>query len=216
MAEQDYFRSALSNFTYEAANGGAIRHLADLGYTVKQIREKLTFPTSWERLQRAVWDRLLDTGVLLLEEPGSGRERVKAAYVVDHDKYGRTSFRLASAPSKEADRKPVLWRERTFEGDSGKGLAGYLAEKCRTNGEEASYISCDFGLQSRREESEFRAAMEILNAGERDYILGLPWENRRCYHRLDQRMREIAVRLYESGRYHGNCYFLKSEERVKL
>ena len=49
MAEQEYFKNALSDFTYEAASGGAIRHLADLGYTVKQICEQLSFPTAISR-----------------------------------------------------------------------------------------------------------------------------------------------------------------------
>ena len=44
MSEQDFFKSALSNFTHEAASGGAIRHLADLGYTVDWITRELTFP----------------------------------------------------------------------------------------------------------------------------------------------------------------------------
>lgn len=37
------FQSALSDFTYDVACGGAIRHLADLGYTVHQITERLDF-----------------------------------------------------------------------------------------------------------------------------------------------------------------------------
>lgn len=40
MAVKDYFQNALSNFTHEVASGGAIRHLAEPGYTVKQITEK--------------------------------------------------------------------------------------------------------------------------------------------------------------------------------
>lgn len=40
MAEKDYFQNGLSNFTHEVASGGAIRHLAEPGYTVKQITEK--------------------------------------------------------------------------------------------------------------------------------------------------------------------------------
>ena len=91
MAEQEYFKSALSDFTYEAASGGAIRHLADLGYTVKQISGQLSFPTPFARVQKTVWQRLLDTGVLLMEEPGSGQglNRGKAGYTMERDKYGR-------------------------------------------------------------------------------------------------------------------------------
>lgn len=42
MEEQKYFKQAISNFTYEAACGGAIRHLADLGYSVRKIMEQLS------------------------------------------------------------------------------------------------------------------------------------------------------------------------------
>lgn len=103
MAEQDFFRNALSDFTFETASGGAIRHLADLGYTVKQISEKLTYPTPYERVRSAVWHQLLDTKVVLTQEPGSGKEQGKAEYTMERDKYGRTTFRLA--PS---DRKSVV------------------------------------------------------------------------------------------------------------
>ena len=46
--------------------------------------------------------------------------------------------------------------------------------------------------------------------------MGLPWEEKICYHRLDARMREIVVRLYENGWYEGACYFLKTKERVSV
>ena len=34
--EQDYFNEALSNFMFDMASGGAIRHLADRGYRARQ------------------------------------------------------------------------------------------------------------------------------------------------------------------------------------
>ena len=58
-----YFQKALSDFTYNAASGGAIRHLTDVGYTVKQIMEELAFPTPYERVQKGVWERLIETGI---------------------------------------------------------------------------------------------------------------------------------------------------------
>ena len=71
--EQTYFQKALSDFVYDMASGGAIRHLADLGYTVRQIQEKLDFPTPYERIQRTVWKHLLDTGVIFPESPKHGK-----------------------------------------------------------------------------------------------------------------------------------------------
>lgn len=218
MSQQDYFKNALANFTHEAASGGAIRHLTDLGYTVDQIASKLSFPTPRERVRKEVWERLLDTGVVLLEEPGNGKRREKAVYVEEQDPYGRISFRRVAEAG--GSQKPVLWKERHFRGDeSGKQsecrcLAEYLAEKCAKNGEDKSYCSCSFGCQLREDVAGFEAAIEALDGRQREYIQGLPWERKTCYHRLDLRMREIVVTLYEQEKYSGVFYFLKTEEKV--
>lgn len=230
MSEQEYFKSALSDFTYEAASGGAIRHLADLGYTVKQICEQLSFPTPYARVQKTVWQHLTGTGVVLTEEPGSGRDRRrgKAEYAVEHDKYGRTSFRLISP--KEEEGGQICWKERRFgesadsssagnagakirSAEDGRKLAAYLSGKCRENDGEA-YISCRIGLMLKRDPVEYEAAAELLNERQREYLSGLLWEEKVCYHRLDQRMQEIAVRLYAAGKLRESCYFMKSGERV--
>lgn len=214
MSEQDYFRNALSDFTYEAASGGAIRHLADLGYTARQIADKLTYPTPYERVRKTVWQQLIDTQVVLTEEPGNGKQREKADYKVVHDKYGRTSFRMETAARYSSE--PIRWKERRYNEETCGGLAVYLADRCSANGEDRSYISCDFGLHDNREDGRFEAAMKCLNERQREYISGLLWENRICYHRLDKRMREIMVKLYTDGCYHGYCYFMKQEEKVEI
>ena len=48
--------------------------MADLGYNVDQIAKRITFPTPFGRVCRQVWERLLDTGVMLWEEPGNGNQ----------------------------------------------------------------------------------------------------------------------------------------------
>lgn len=214
MSEQDFFRNALSDFTFEAASGGAIRHLADLGYTVRQISEKLTYPTPYERVRGAVWQRLLDTKVVLTQKPGSGKEQTKAEYTIEHDKYGRTSFRLARTGEKDAE--VIHWKERTYRRETDGNLAEYLAGLCERSGCESAYLSLEFGVWQRSDTEKFAAAMQALNERQREYITGLPWENRVCYHRLDQRMREIAVRLYEAGLYQGACFLLKTAETVRI
>ena len=214
MSEQEYFKSALSDFTHEAASGGAIRHLADLGYTARQITERLTYPTPYERVRKTVWKHLIDTGIVLTQEPGSGGQRGKATYTVTHGKYGRASFRLEQAPV--GDSEPIHWKERSYSEDKYGGLAVYLADKCSECGENQAYISCDFGLQSRRNQEKFNTAMQVLNERQREYISGLLWEEQICYHRLDRRMREIVAKLYAHGYYHGYCYFLKSGEKVEI
>ena len=134
MSEQDFFRNALSDFTYEAASGAAIRHLTDLGYTVKQISERLTYPTPFERVRKTVWQQLLDTKVVLTEEPGGGKMRGRTEYAVEHDKYGRTSYRLLTARGEPAE--TIHWREKIYRGEKDGSLAECLAGMCSLNGGE--------------------------------------------------------------------------------
>lgn len=96
MGENRYFQKALADFVHEAAYGGAVRHLADRGYTAKQITDRLDFPAPYEKVRQAVWEHLADTGVILLEEPGSGRQKEKASYVKEYDRHGKPTFRRVS------------------------------------------------------------------------------------------------------------------------
>lgn len=227
MAEQEYFKSALSDFTYEAASGGAIRHLADLGYTVQQICGQLSFPTPYARVQKTVWQHLIDMGTVLTEEPGNStnNKQGKAGYVMERDKYGRTSFRLIAVQEKKE--QAVCWKERRFGEEPARSgawkpgteesrrLAAYLDERCAANDGEA-YISCRIGLMLRKDPTEYEALMGVLNERQREYLSGLPWEEKLCYHRLDRRMQEIAARLYAAGRFRGCCYFMKTGDKVMI
>lgn len=206
MGENAYFRDALAHFTQEAASGGAIRHLADLGYSVKQIAESLDFPTPYGKVQAAVWERLLGTGVILPDRPG-GVKKEKAIYVKEYDRYGKTSFRRIVETREE---EAVCWREQTVKREevlpSGK-IYSMLRAKREENGAENSYMSCDFGLLAGKEPGQYEALLQALEEKQSEYISGLPWEKRRVYHRLDSSMLDILVSLYEKGLYQGECCF---------
>jgi len=90
---EKYFQNALSNFTLDVANGGAIRHLWDLGYSIREILKQLDYPSNFERVQNVVWEHLLSTGVICLGKPETSKEQTEVSYVKEYDKYGRTSFR---------------------------------------------------------------------------------------------------------------------------
>ncbi len=214
MSERDYFRDALSDFTYEAASGGAIRHLADLGYTARQISERLTYPTPYERVRRTLWQHLNDSGIVLTQEPGGGARRAKPTYRVERDRFGRAGFRRETEGAEETEK--ICWHESRYSRERCGDLAAYLAKMCGGCGEEGAYLSCDFGLRALREDGTLAAALGVLNGRQREYIEGLMWEDRICYHRLDSRMREILTRLYAGGYYHGYCYFLKQREKVAV
>lgn len=92
-SDRDVFQAALSDFTFEAACGGAIRHLADSGCTAKQIMEKLDYPISGERVRKALYKHLCDTGVILERSPEEGLPEAKPEYVLEYDSYGKPSYR---------------------------------------------------------------------------------------------------------------------------
>lgn len=211
VSEQSYFQNALSNFTHEVASGGAIRHLTDLGYTAKQIAGQLDYPTPFSRVRQDVWQRLIETDVILLEEPGSGKKE-KTSYVREHDKFGRSSFRRVVEAAGE-ENAPVCWREIHVERE-GERFPRILQEKFDENGEACSYVSCEFGLLAYREPGHFQRLLQLLEKEHREYVEGLPWKTGRVYHRLNNRMRSILLRLYESGEYSGICFFIKTGDKL--
>lgn len=215
MGENAYFRNALANFTHEAANGGAIRHLADLGYSVKQIADRLDFPVPYEKLRNEVWEHLLETGAILQGRPGCVREE-KAVYVREYDRYGKTSFRRIVEPGAE---EAICWQEQIVKRDDAfpvEKLYSLLRAKQKENGIDNSYLSCDFGLLEQREPERYHAMLQALEEKQREYISGLPWGNKRFYHRLDSSMMNILMCLYTEELYRGECCFRKTKEVIVL
>ena len=109
VGENRYFREALADFVQETAYGGAVRHLADRGYTVAQIMERLEYPAPCEKVRRMVWEHLEDDGVILCEEPGSGRPRERFSYVKEYDRNGKPTVRRV--PENREEPGAVSWRE---------------------------------------------------------------------------------------------------------
>lgn len=210
MPENSYFQKALSNFTHEVASGGAIRHLTDLGYTARQVADQLDFPTPFARVQQEMWQRLLETEVLLAEEP-TGGQKEKVSYVREQDQYGHSSFRRVVETS--VSEVPLSWRELRVTGDRGN-FSSFLERKIAENGVAGSYVSCDFGILAYREPARYQRVLELLAPDQREYLEGLPWKTARVYHRLETRMRGILLRLYERREYSGICLFLKTGDKL--
>lgn len=214
MEKGEYFRAALSNFMFDVSSGGAIRHLADRGYNAVQIMKRLDFPTPYDRIQQTIWEHFLQTGVLRIEEPGTAVQKEEYDYVTQYDSYGRKSFRRVVLTSSTEE--PIVWKESIFSCKTGREISFWLGSQCEKNGEETAYISCDFGLRSRREPEQYQKALTLLNDDDREYVEGLLWERKVIYHRLNKRMRDIAARLYEGGEFSGIGYFMKIKERVQI
>lgn len=90
---ENYFFDALHRFVFEEAGGGAIRHLADRGYTARQIADTISFPLPYEKVREVFTAYLLEKGVLLKEKPAEHIRREKPEYVREYDRYGKPSFR---------------------------------------------------------------------------------------------------------------------------
>jgi len=164
---EKYFEKALADFTLDFAAGGAIRVMADKGYTVRQIKEKLDFPMPIDKVRELVWKHYLDTGVILSEEPKkktAAGKRVK--YEKVQDNYGRTSF------------KQVVTEENISQNNT-------LCE----------YVSCDFGKQIYQNRKAFEENLNLLADDDRDYILGLPWPLQTVWHIRNERMERIEKAL---------------------
>lgn len=67
--QANYFQEALGDFIHDAASGGAIRHLLDLGYTTDGIMGELDFPTPRARVEKTVYCYLTEQKILLEELP---------------------------------------------------------------------------------------------------------------------------------------------------
>ena len=98
---EKYFEKALADFAVDFASGGAIRVMADKGYPVKRIKEKLDFPTPFEKVQEIVWQNYLDTKVILLNEPEKEDSADRITYEKVQDEYGRTSFKQVVIPGNQ-------------------------------------------------------------------------------------------------------------------
>ncbi|MCI8455114.1 MAG: hypothetical protein HFE84_10960 [Lachnospiraceae bacterium] len=203
---QPFFEQALANFTFEAACGGAIRHLADNGYTIRQIMKKLDYPASYEQVQNSLLAHFLGNGTLLKNEPDFTSIGEKPDFILEYGPYGKASFRQTAAGPPSP--KPV-WREVSCLPGSFFAL---LERKLSENGPSFSYVSCDFGLQK----DTLPSMLAGLDERQQDYIEGIPWKPARMYHRLTPRMKEILVCLSKEGVYPGICYFLKTGEKLIL
>lgn len=214
MAEQDYFKNALSNFVHDVASGGTICHLADLGYSVRKIADKLDFPTPYAKVQQTVWKHYVETSVILLEEPGTGKKNEQYRFVKEQNKYGTTSFRRVKVT--EDNGKIISWKTKQFQAEEREELIEYLENKFSRNRNAGAYMSCDFGKIHYQDAKQYDKILQALEPRQREYIEGLPWEISRCYHKLDERMAGILLCLCRQGMYQGTVYFLELEERIDI
>ena len=184
---QKYFEEVLSDFVFDVAGGGAIRHLVDLGYSLDQMMQSLSYPAPRQKVQNSAYRYMLESGLLLrsLPEMEKGCEGANSAGV-------------------RVIRLKILDREKLYQ---------YLFAKTEENGADQVYISCPFGMA--RDVGGILRGLDCLNRREQAYIAGIPWENRMMYHRLNSRMREIGRKLILRPEIGCKYYFLRTGEIVE-
>ena len=209
---ENYFYDALHNFIFEEAGGGAIRHLADKGYTARRIADSLSFPMPYEKVREAYTKYLLDCAVLLKERPEHYRKPEKTEYVREYDRYGKPSFRKvavsesAGQEEAEGDRAGVntkKWGEIGFSEFLLLYKGGRIklpAESEHKEVEKDIYIACDFSADRNKD------ILQALDTAQQEYIEGICWTRRTMYHLLDQRMLRIGMQLQEKGLAAGKIY----------
>ena len=85
--ENRFFNEALKDMTFEYACGAAIRHLVELGLSPEEIKKRLDYPVSVEKIKGYI-DKNLISGDGLENKPNDGYEMI-----LEYDEYGRRSYR---------------------------------------------------------------------------------------------------------------------------
>lgn len=192
MEKNQYFQSALSNFVFGMTEYGTICHLVDHSYTIKQIKERLGMPVPYEKIQKTVWNYMIEKKILLLEPPDLTEQGLMTGFLIKKD----------------------------FTEVNREKLTVYLSKKRAENGWQDAYVSCDFGVLKERHSEQYQLLLSSLDSRQRDYIDDLPWTLQTVYHCMNQRMTEILYGILRNSEiqnisgYKGSCYFIKIGEEV--
>ncbi|MCR5719308.1 MAG: hypothetical protein K6F84_01970 [Lachnospiraceae bacterium] len=89
---KDCFKEALGNFTSHVAYAGAVKHMADLGLTPTEIKNKLLFPAEISAIGNVMWEHFVKEGTILLDEPKGDTPRSKLVYEKRYDNAGKPFF----------------------------------------------------------------------------------------------------------------------------
>lgn len=90
----NYFNEALGNFISEYAYKEQARHLYNLGYSLKEIKDRLDYPVSLSALKDYLWEYLVSSKQIVYKREDIPEGSSKQEYVQEYDAYGRKSFRL--------------------------------------------------------------------------------------------------------------------------
>jgi hypothetical protein len=222
MDENNIFRDALNNFTFDVACGGAIAHLADCGYMPQEIHKMLNFPTSYGLVQEAFWKNYLKKKIIVEEKSELGKRKEKVSYVTDYDAYGRMSLRKVVEYEEEQTQVTDFdeFETITYNSDTHGMFASFLKEYCCGDNDDentrSAYVSCDFGVRMKRAPEEYETFLKPLTEEQRCYMEGIPWKRKTVWHLLNKRMTGIITVLYEQSSYNGTILLLNKKEEINF
>lgn len=203
MTENKYFEKALSDMKDSFAGTDGIKHLADLGYSLRDIQKSLDFPFSLEKIGRVIWNHHIANETILLKTPGSGAGEPGARFVKKTDAFGKQSFIRVSGQAEVKSER--TWKKVVYHKDD-RSVREFLNADSSCG---PDYVSLDLGVLKSRKDALWAELLSYLDGDERDYIEFLPWDNSlsSVYHRIDERIVRILDHLEGSGYMPGVFYF---------
>ena len=203
MSENKYFEKALSDMKDSFAGADGIKHLADLGYSMRDIQKSMDFPFTMEKIGRVIWDHHIENETILLKEPGSKAREPGFRFIKKTDAFGKQSFIRVSEPAGDAPEH--TWKKVSFRKNDGP-VRQFLDSNSAYG---PDYVDLEFGMLKSRREAMWQELLSLFDGDDRDYMEFLPWENSLSgiYHRIDERIVRILCCLERGGYMPGVFYF---------
>lgn len=170
-----YFTEALHNFTSDYAYGSQIKALYEKGLSTAQIKEKLDYPVSIEKVSSYLWEYLITSHQVVFDEKDIVSDCTAPKYEMETDSYGRRSFRLLSASTSSISSYNIVF-------------VNHLSDIPDIN---ACFIKIDG--------HDIKSYLEHLDSKQVEYLTGFPWPKRELYFHLNERMLSIIKVLYNKG-----------------
>ncbi len=212
--ENNYFKEALKNFTYDVASGGAIEHLANLGYMPSQIHKMLDFPTPMECVQENYWKYCIKNKIIIEDVSEFSGKLEKTHFVTEYDEYGHKSFRkVAESGGVGGGTEPENFKTVDYVPQIHGRLLDFLKDYGCIG---SAYVSCDYGARRYRDAEKFKEFLLPLTEEQRIYIEEMPWKLNTVWHVIDTRMAGILCTLYEKSSYHGRIMIPALAEKVDI
>ena len=214
MSEDKYFEKALSDMKDSFAGKDGIKHLASLGYSVREIQASLDFPFPLDKIGRVLWDYYKSEEIILLKAPGSGAGASRSTYVKQTDAYGKQSF--VKVPGEKEPSRDYSFRKEVYKDghdiftpvnrNETRFIVKFLANNSSGG---PDFVSLDFGRLKTRNGSDWRRVLSSMTGDDRDYLEAMPWESSitGVYHKIDERMIRILEGLEGTGYLPGVFYF---------